>query len=290
MSGPAANGGYEQIRYDVDDGVLVITLSRPEQLNTYTPRMGKELLDAFDRADADADVRALIITGAGRAFCAGADVSGGGDRFHYPEGVAHEDPGGKLTLRLFGMRKPVIVAVNGAAAGVGATLPLAADLRLASTTARFSFPFTRIGIVPEAASAWFLPRAVGLSQALEWTMTGRRFDADEALAGGLVRSVHPPGELVPAARTLAREIAENTAPVSVAVTRQMLWRLAAETGPMPAHRVGSRAMQELGSAPDAQEGIEAFLAKRPPSFPGRVPAALPPFFPWWRHENFAEDI
>lgn len=277
---------YEQIAFDLDDHVLTITLSRPEALNAYTPQMGEELLDAFDRADADDDVRALIITGAGRAFCAGADVSGGGERFRYPEDVVHEDTGGRLALRVLALLKPVIVAFNGPAAGVGVTLPLAADVRLASTTARFSFGFTRIGIVPEAASSWFLPRVVGLPQALEWTMTGRRFDAEEARAGGLVRSVHPPEELLPAARALAQEVVDNTAPVSVAITRQMMWRLGAQNGPMPAHRVGSRAMQSLGGSPDAREGIQAFLEKRSPAFPGRVSADLPAFFPWWEEEGF----
>lgn len=265
---------YEQVSYAVADGVATITLNRPEQLNAYTPQMGAELLDGFDRADADDDVRVLVITGAGRAFCAGADVSGGGDRFVYPEGE-HVDPGGVLALRLHALLKPVIVAFNGSAAGIGATLPLAADFRLAASTAKFAFGFTRIGIAPEAASAWFLPRLVGEQQALEWVLTGRKFDAAEALAGGLLRSVHEPDELLPAAYALAREIAENTAPVAVAVTRQMFRHLAAKDSPDPAHRAASRTMQALGGSPDAKEGIDAFLAKRPPQFPGRVSKDLP---------------
>lgn len=265
---------YEQISYQVADQVATITLSRPEQLNAYTPQMGAELLDALDLADTDDEVRVLVLTGAGRAFCAGADVSGGGERFVYPEGE-HVDPGGVLALRLHALLKPVIVAFNGSAAGIGATLPLAADLRLASTTARFAFGFTRIGIAPEAASAWFLPQVVGLQQALEWTLTGRKFDAAEALAGGLVRSVHEPEDLLPATYALAAEIAENTAPVAVAVTRQMFRRLATADSPLPAHRVGSAAMKALGGAPDAREGIEAFLAKRSAVFPGRVSGDLP---------------
>ena len=276
---------YRQIKYAVADGVLTVTLSRPEQLNAYTPQMGAELMNAFDRADADDRVRVLVLTGEGRAFCAGADVSGGGDRFRYPEDVQHEDPGGQLALRLFGLLKPVVVAFNGPAAGVGVTLPLAADIRLASTNARFSFGFTRIGIVPEAASSWFLPRVVGIPQALEWTMTGRRFDADEALAGGLVRSVHAPDNLLPAALSIAREVVENTAPVSVALTRQMMWRLSGEPGPFHAHRIGSRVMQALGSSPDAKEGIDAFLQKRAAAFPGRVSTDLPDLYPWWPDER-----
>jgi enoyl-CoA hydratase/carnithine racemase len=279
-------GDYQDIQYDVCDGIATITLSRPEQLNAYTPRMGEELLDAFDRTDGCDDVRVVLVTGAGRAFCAGADVSGGGDRFRYPDGVVHEDPGGRLTLRLFASLKPVIAAINGPAAGIGATLPLAADIRLASSSAKFSFGFTRIGIVPEAASAWFLPAVVGIAQALEWTMTGRRFDADEARAGGLVRSIHPPEDLLQAARSLAAEIAENTAPVSVALTRQLMWRMARTDHPMAAHRIDSQAMRARGSSADAREGIAAFLAKRRPAFPDQVSTGLPDFFPWWHDEPF----
>jgi enoyl-CoA hydratase/carnithine racemase len=269
---------YEQISYEVGDGIATVTLTRPEQLNAYTPQMGTELLDAFDRVDTDDEVRVLVLTGAGRAFCAGADVSGGGDRFQYPENDEHVDPGGVLTLRIRALLKPVIVAFNGSAAGIGATLPLAADLRLASTTARFAFGFARIGIAPEAASAWFLPQVVGLQHALEWTLTGRKFDAAEALAGGLVRSVHEPDDLLPAAYALAAEIAEHTAPVALAVTRQLLWKHAAQDEPQAAHRSASAAMKALGGSADATEGIEAFLAKRPPSFPGRVSADLPDLF------------
>ncbi|HEY3736749.1 MAG TPA: enoyl-CoA hydratase-related protein [Jatrophihabitans sp.] len=276
---------YEQIAYDLSDGIATITLSRPEKLNAYTRQMLAELLDAFDRVDADPAVRAVILTGAGRAFCAGADISDG-TFFHYAQDEVHEDSGGTMALRIFNLLKPVIVAINGASAGVGATLPLACDMRLASRTATFTFPFTRIGIVPESASAWFLPRAVGLSQALEWTMTARRFGAEEALTAGLVRSVHEPEELLPAARALAAEIVQNTSPVSVALTRQMLWRLSGEPHPLPAHRIGSRAMQQRGPSADAVEGVAAFREKRAASFPGEVPADLPPFFPWWQDEAF----
>lgn len=272
--GAAEHVGYEQIAYAVADQVATITLNRPEQLNAYTPQMGAELLDALDRVDADDDVRVLVLTGAGRAFCAGADVSGGGDRFVYPDGE-HVDPGGVLALRVHALLKPVIVAFNGSAAGIGATLPLAADFRLTVSTARFAFGFTRIGIAPEAASAWFLPRLVGEQQALEWVLTGRKFEAGEALDGGLVRSVHEPQELLPAAYALAREIVEHTAPVAVAVTRQMFRQLAAADSPEPAHRAASAAMKALGGSADAREGIEAFLAKRRPAFPGRVSTDLP---------------
>lgn len=277
--------GYQQIVYDVADGIATITLTRPDALNAYTPQMGRELLSAFDGVDGDDAVRVLVMTGAGRAFCVGADVSGGGDRFAYPVGVEHVDPGGVLALRLHALLKPVIVAFNGSAAGIGATLPLAADFRLASKDARFAFGFTRIGIVPEAASSWFLPNLVGQQQALEWTLTGRRFDTDEALAGGLLRSVHDHKDLLPAAYALAREIVDNAAPVAVAVTRQMVRRLATEDTPLPAHRIGSAAMQALGGTADAREGIAAFLGKRRANFPGRVSSDLPDFFPWWDKES-----
>jgi enoyl-CoA hydratase/carnithine racemase len=277
---------YEQIRYERSDSVLTLTLNRPERMNTFTPMMADELHDAFDRADADDAIRAVVLTGAGRCFCAGADVSGGGDRFDYPDGPAHRDIGGKLTLRMFTLLKPLIVAFNGPAAGVGATMALPADIRLASSRARFGFVFSRIGIVPEAASSWFLPKIVGVGQAMEWVLTGRTFDAQEALAGGLVRSVHEPSELLPAAYDLAREIAENTAPVSVAMARQMLWRMAGAADPMLAHRLDSRALRERGATADVREGIDAFLQKRRPIFTERVSADLPDFISWRRSDEF----
>lgn len=261
------------IRCDLSDGVLTVTLDRPGKLNAYTPQMGAELLGAFDRVDADDDVRVLVITGAGKAFCAGADLSGGSDRFRYDEDTPHEDPGGMLTLRMHRLLKPAIVAVNGPAAGIGATMPLAADIRIASETATFAFPFTRIGIVPEAASAWFLPAIVGIPQTLEWLLTGRRISAAEALSHGLVQSVHGPDELPEVARTLALEIAQNTSAVSVALTRQMVWRLAGLPGPEEAHLVSSAGMKERGGSADAREGIAAFLEKRPPKFPDRILAS-----------------
>jgi enoyl-CoA hydratase/carnithine racemase len=271
---------YEQIRYEVDEGVLTITLNRPERLNAFTVTMAEELISAFDQADSDDDVRAVVLTGAGRGFCAGADLGGGAATFDY-EDPAQRDNGGRVSLRIFDSMKPVIVAFNGPAVGVGVTMTLAADVRLASADARFGFVFARRGIVLEAASSWFLPRLVGISRALEWATTGRVFDAREALDGGLVRSVHPPEELLPAAYTLAREIADNAAPVSVALNRQMLWRMLAADHPMTAHVLDSRVIQDRGASADAKEGIESFLEKRPARFPDRVSADMPRFYPWW---------
>ncbi len=280
---------YEQIAYDVDGPILTITLDRPEKLNAFTPKMFHELLHAFDRADADDDVRAVIVTGRGRAFCAGADLSMGADTFDdasqgtgAPRDVAaHRDEGGRLTLRIFGCTKPVIAAINGPAVGIGVTMTLAMDIRLAADTAKMGFVFARRGIVPEAASSWFLPRIVGISQALEWCYSGRVFPADEALAGRLVRSLHPADEVLGAARALALEIAENTSALSVALTRQMMWRMLGAEHPMAAHKVDSRAINAMGRTADAREGVVSFLEKRPPAFPGRVSEDLPEFFPWW---------
>jgi enoyl-CoA hydratase/carnithine racemase len=277
---------HEQIRYEVRDSVLTITLDRPERLNAFTARMADELLDAFDRSDADDEVRVVVLTGAGRGFCAGADLSGGGTTFDYPEGAAHRDKGGTVSMRVFESMKPVLVAFNGPAVGVGITMMLPADVRLASTDARFGFVFARRGIVPEAASSWFLPRVVGISRAMEWTTTGRLFGANEALAAGLVRSVHQPADLLPAAYALAREIADNSAPVSVALTRQMMWRMLGADHPMSAHVLDSRAMQARGSSEDAKEGVTAFLEKRSARFPERVSTDMPDFYPWWPPRPF----
>jgi enoyl-CoA hydratase/carnithine racemase len=272
---------YEQIRYEVQDRVLTITMDRPDRLNAFTEQMSQELVDAFDRADADDDVHAVVLTGAGRGFCAGADLGAGGATFDYPAGAAHRDRGGKVSLRIFESLKPVIAAINGPAVGIGVTMTLPADVRLASTTAKFGLVFARRGIVPEAASSWFLPRVVGISRALEWATTGRIFGPEEALAGGLVRSVHEPGDLLPAAYALAREIADNAAPVSAALARQMMWRMLGADHPMAAHQLDSRAVQARGVSADAREGVTAFLEKRPAAFPDRVSADMPDFFPWW---------
>jgi enoyl-CoA hydratase/carnithine racemase len=274
---------FEQIRYEVEGNVLTITLDRPDRLNAFTERMGRELVEAFDRADADDKVRAVIVTGAGRGFCAGADLEAGGETFDYraraEAGEAPRDRGGLVALRIFTSRKPVIGAVNGAAVGVGITMTLPMDVRLAAEGARMGFVFTRRGIVPEACSSWFLPRVVGISRAMEWVATGRVFDAEEALAGGLVRSVHPAEELLGAARALAAEIAEHAAPVSVALSRRMLWTMLGAAHPMEAHRADSRAMMARGQSADAREGVTSFLEKRPARFTDRVSEGLPDVLP-----------
>ncbi|HEX4116318.1 MAG TPA: crotonase/enoyl-CoA hydratase family protein [Solirubrobacteraceae bacterium] len=279
----------EQIITETSDGVLTITLNRPERLNAWTARMGRELRSAFDRADADDEVRAIIVTGAGRGFCAGADLASGGDTFdhrkHESTGPAR-DNGGEFALRVFESTKPVIAAINGPAVGVGATMTLPMDVRLAAEDARIGFVFARRGIIPEACSSWFLPRVVGISRAMEWVATGRVFSAQEALDGGLVRSLHPKDELLDAARALAREIAENTAPVSVALARQLMWRMLGAEHPMIAHRADSRGMVARGQSADAAEGITAFLEKRPASFPGRVSDGLPDIMPGWSTPEF----
>jgi len=274
---------FEQIRYDVADRILTITLDRPDRLNAFTQRMRDELIQAFDSADADDDVRAVVVTGSGRAFCAGADLSAGQDTFDYRVrgGTVDEAPrdgGGQVSLRIYRSQKPVIAAINGPAVGVGVTMTLPMDVRLASESARFGFVFARRGITPEAASSWFLPRLVGPAQAAEWCYTGRVFPAAEALAGGLVSRVLPDDELLPAAHALAREIADNAAPISVALTRQMLWRMLAAPSPYDAHVADSRAIHQMGQRADVREGIVAFMEKRPAQFTGSVSADLPDIF------------
>ena len=273
---------FQQIRYEVADAILTITLDRPDRLNAWTPTMASELIEAFDRADADDEVRAIVVTGAGRAYCAGADLAGGGETFDWRERQSGDevprDNGGQVTLRIFDSTKPVIAAINGPAVGVGITMTLPMDIRLAAEDARIGFVFARRGIVPEAGSSWFLPRIVGISQAMEWVTTGRVFPAQEALDGGLVRSVHAGGELLAVARELAGEIAQS-APVSVALSRRMLWTMLGASHPMEAHRADSRAMFSRGQSADAREGVTSFLEKRPARFTDRVSDGLPEIFP-----------
>ncbi len=284
---------YVQITTELADNVLTITLNRPDRLNAWTAVMCRELLDAFDQADLDDDVRAVIVTGAGRGFCAGADLAAGGETFDYrareragvivagevPAGAVPRDSGGTFTLRVFESRKPVIAAINGPAVGIGATMTLPMDIRLAADDARIGFVFARRGITPEACSSWFLPRVVGISQAMEWVATGRVFSAQEAHEAGLVRSLHPASELLGAARELAREIAENAAPVSVALARRMMWTMLGAEHPMIAHRADSRAMFYRGQSADAAEGVTSFLEKRPANFSDRVSDGLPEIMP-----------
>jgi enoyl-CoA hydratase/carnithine racemase len=289
-----AEGPFSEIRYDVEDGVCTVTLHRPDRLNAVTSTMLRELGEAWNRADTDDAVRAVIVTGAGRAFCAGADLGSGGSTFSCGRPAAdgapvprrraeaHRDGGGIVTLRIFDMKKPVIAAINGPAVGFGITLTLPMDVRIASTSARIGFVFARRGVVPEACSTWFLPRLVGISQAAEWVYTGRVFAAEEALAGRLVSRVVEPDALLPTARALAREIADNTSAISVALARQMMWKLLGADHPLEAHRLDSKAMFWTGRSADAREGITAFLEKRPARFPLRPSADLPPFYPWWR--------
>jgi enoyl-CoA hydratase/carnithine racemase len=280
---------FEQILTQVADGVMTITLNRPDRLNAWTATMGRELIAAFDLADGDDDVRAVVITGAGRGFCAGADLAAGGDTFDWRKrggGGPPRDNGGQFTLRVFDCTKPVIAAINGPAVGIGATMTLPMDIRLAADDARIGFVFVRRGIVPEACSSWFLPRAVGISRAMEWVSTGRVFSAQEALEGGLVRSLHPGAELLGVAYGLAREIADNAAPVSVALARQMMWRMLGAEHPMIAHRADSRGMFARGQSADAREGVTSFLEKRPADFPDRVGDGLPNLFEGWAAPEF----
>ncbi len=284
---------YQQINYDVQERIATITLNRPEHLNAFTTAMMKEMVDALDRVNADDDVRAVIFTGAGRAFCAGADLASGADAFDYSgrisEPTSHRDSGGILTLAIFNCLKPVISACNGPAVGIGATMQCAMDVRLASEKAKFGFVFARRGIVPEAASSWFLPRIVGISKALEWCYSGKVFDAGEALEGGLVRSIYAPDDLLPATRAIAREIADSTSSVSVALIRQMMWRTLGAAHPMEAHRLDSQGIFHMGASADAKEGVRSFLEKRPAAFPGRVSQDMPSFFPWWQEPEFSTD-
>ena len=283
---------YSTILYDLEDNVLLITLNRPEILNAFNRDMMAEMIDALNKADADDNVRAIIVTGAGRGFCAGADLSAGGNTFNAEarddrENGLHRDGGGRVTLRIFECKKPIIAAINGAAVGIGATMTLPMDIRLCSTKAKFGFVFARRGIVPEACSSYFLPRVVGISQALEWCYSGRVFPGGEALAGGLVRSIHEPDDLLAAAKVIAREIADNTSAVSVTLIRQMMWKMLGADHPMEAHKIDSRGIYFAGKAADAKEGVESFLEKRTAKFPLKVSEDMPEFYPWWVDREFS---
>jgi enoyl-CoA hydratase/carnithine racemase len=283
---------FQDIAYEVSEGIATITLHRPDKMNAFTGRMMHEIISALDMTDADDNVKVVIFTGSGRAYCAGADLSSGGETFakggsdvQTKQGVPR-DGGGLVSLRIFESLKPVIGAINGAAVGVGVTMTLPMDIRLASDTAKFGFVFAKRGIVPEACSSYFLPRIVGIQKATEWVFTGRVFSAQEALEGGLVRSVHPADELLTVARELAREIAENTAPVSVALSRRMLWRMLGASHPMEAHRADSRGIMERGRSADSKEGVMSFLEKRAAVYPDRVSDGLPDIFPGWEDPEF----
>ena len=282
---------YSTILYEVEDNVLTLTLNRPEKLNAFNRDMMHEMINAFDRADEDDNVRAIIVTGAGRGFCAGADLSVGADTFNADaredrESGLQRDGGGLLTLRIFESKKPVIAAINGPAVGIGATMLLPMDIRICSTDAKIGFVFSRRGIVPEACSSYFLPKIVGINQALEWCISGRVFPSEDALAGGLVRSVHEPDELIAVAKTIAGEIANNTSAVSVALIRQMLWKMLGADHPMEAHKVDSRGIYYCGKSDDVKEGVESFLEKRSAKFPLKVSKDMPEFYPWWQEREF----
>ena len=286
---------FEQIRYDVADRIATVTLHRPDRLNAFTHRMTAELIAAFDRADADDDVKVVIVTGAGRAFCAGADLEGGGETWgRHSEAMDAQsreeryigDGGGQVTRRIFDFNKPVIAAINGPAVGVGITMTLAMDIRMAVKDTKVGFVFAGRGIVPEACSSWFLPRIVGISQALEWVYSARVFKSEEGLAAGLFRSLHSPEELLPAARALAQEFVDNSSSISIALARHMMWRLSAAQHPLEAHEVDTAALGAVGKGSDAREGITAFLEKRKPRFVDRVTRDMPAFFPWWKDRPF----
>ncbi len=280
---------FTEISYEVEGSTAIITLDRPDHLNAFTYTMLGELLEAFDRTDADDAVRVVIVTGRGRAFCAGADLSLGGETFDAgaqgvgarPSGAAPRDGGGLLVLRIFRATKPALPAINGSAVGVGISMTLPMDVRILADHAKVGFVFAGRGIAPDGAASWFLPRAVGIQQALEWVLTARVFRADEALAGGLVRSVHAADDVLPVAKALAAEMAANTAPVSAVVSRALLWRMLGEAHPMAAHRIDSQAIYELGRAPDAMEGVMAFLQKRPAEWSMKPSTDLPDVWPWW---------
>lgn len=290
---------FTEILYDVKDKVATITLNRPDKLNAFTGVMMKEMCEAFDLSDADDDVRAVVVTGAGRGYCAGADLSSGGETFARPDAgdgaepvepdwsdPKYRDGGGILALRIFESLKPVIGAINGPSVGIGSTMQLPMDIRIASEKAKFGFVFARRGIVPEACSSYFLPRIVGISQAVEWAYSGRVFDAAEALKGGLVKEVVPHEDLLPRAYEIAQEIAQNTSPLSVTLIRHMMWRMLGADHPMEAHKIESRGVLATGRGPDATEGVMSFLEKRPADYKSKVSTDLPGYFPWWENPEY----
>ena len=289
---------YETIKYEVKDKILTITLNRPDRLNAFTGQMMNDLIAAFDSASKDDEIRVVIITGEGRGFCAGADLGAGEATFNRDENPRAKksddeenlewlrDGGGRTTLAIYDCSKPIIAAINGPAVGVGVTMTLPMDIRLASEEAKFGFVFARRGLVPEAASSWFLPRIVGISKSLEWTFSGKVFNAEEALEGGLIRSIHSKDSLMDEAKSIAKEIIENTSPVSVSMTRQMLWKMLGADHPMEAHKIDSRAIYELGKGDDTKEGVNSFLEKRAPDFPSKVSKDMPDFYPWWEEKEF----
>ena len=289
---------FETIKYEVKDKILTITLNRPDRLNAFTGQMMNDLISAFNSASNDDEVRVVIVTGEGRGFCAGADLGAGEATFNRDESPRTKktddeenlewlrDGGGRTTLAIYDCSKPIIAAINGPAVGVGVTMTLPMDIRLASEEAKFGFVFARRGLVPEAASSWFLPRIVGISKSLEWTFSGKVFNAEEALDGGLIRSIHSKDSLMDEAKKIANEIIENTSPVSVSMTRQMLWKMLGADHPMEAHKVDSSAIYELGKGEDTKEGVNSFLEKRPPEFPSKVSKDMPDFYPWWDEKEF----
>jgi len=288
---------FTEITYEVDGPAAIITLNRPERLNAFTHTMMQEMIAALDQADADDDVRGVIVTGAGRGFCAGADLGAGGDTFNYEaRGTAPAEPeraprdgGGVLTLRIFDNKKPVIAAINGSAVGVGLTMTLPMDLRIVAENAKLGFVFAGRGIAPDGAASWFLPRIVGISQALEWVLTARIFTAQEALEAGLVKQVLPADQVLDAAKALVQEIANGAAPVSAVVSRQLLWRMLGADHPMVAHRADSAAIFELGRMDDAKEGVMAFLEKRTPQWKLKPSTDMPPSYPWWDFPTYEGD-
>jgi enoyl-CoA hydratase/carnithine racemase len=278
-----------QTRYEIAKGVATVTLDRPDKMNALTQNMRKELVGIFGAADQDDSVRVVVVTGAGRAFCAGADLSSGGSAFDrtVQDGrkvsiAEHRDGGGQIALAVFRCRKPVIAAINGHAVGVGITMTLPMDIRIVSEDAKIGFPFTRRGVVPEACSSWFLPRIVGISKAAEWVYTGRVFRAPEEAGSGLFNYVLPQAQVLEKAMSIAAEIVENTSAVSVALGKALLWHGQAEPDPQSVHLIDSRCFFWMGTQRDSFEGVESFLQKRPPKFSMKLSSDMPDFYPWWK--------